>query len=238
MTDPIIVPGTASDIESLRQPLTAGSIGVQQQVIPQLAQMGDGGLDVLMEFLFERRENSATWVDGKVYQVLYKSDSPKVKEFLHSFFPLGIVPLKSESSIDYSALQQLLAVQDFQAADRMTLQNMCEISGPTAVQRKWLYFTEAENFPHTDLHTINNLWLVHSEGKFGFSVQREIWLGLGKNWENLWSKIGWKSGNNWTRYPNEFTWDLTAPRGHLPLSNQLRGVRVMASLLSHPAWSS
>jgi len=238
MTDPLIVPGTASDIESLRQPLIAGSIGVQQQVIPQLAQQGDGGLDVLMEFLFERRENPATWVDGKVYQVLYKSDSPKVKEFLHSFFPAGIVPLKSESGIDYSPLQQLLAVQDFQAADRMTLQNMCELSGPMAVQRKWLYFTEAENFPQTDLQTINNLWLVHSEGKFGFSVQREIWLGLGKNWENLWSKIGWKSGNNWTRYPNEFTWDLSAPRGHLPLSNQLRGVRVMASLLSHPAWSS
>jgi hypothetical protein len=81
------------------------------------------------------------------------------------------------------------------------------------------------------------LWLLHSEGKFGFSVQREIWLTVGKNWEKLWSKIGWKNGNAWTRYPNEFTWNLTAPKGHLPLSNQLRGVRVISSLLSHPAWT-
>ncbi|NET49629.1 MAG: hypothetical protein F6K09_13095, partial [Merismopedia sp. SIO2A8] len=51
-------------------------------------------------------------------------------------------------------------------------------------------------------------------------------------------KIGWKSGNSCTRYPNEFTWDISAPAGHLPLSNQLRGVRVMSSLLSHPAWTS
>jgi GUN4-like len=63
-------------------------------------------------------------------------------------------------------------------------------------------------------------------------------LGLSKNWENFWSKIGWKNGNTWTRYPNEFIWDLSAPKGHLPLSNQLRGVRVIASLFSHPAWTN
>ncbi|ARV62058.1 hypothetical protein BZZ01_28585 [Nostocales cyanobacterium HT-58-2] len=237
MTDPLIVSGTASDIDSLRQPLVAGSIGVQQQVIPQLANLGDVGLDVLMEFLYERRENLATSVEGKAYQALYNSDSSKAKEFLQNYFPFGIVPLTSECGIDYLTLQQLLASGDFQAADRMTIQKMCELAGPAAVQRKWLYFTEVENFPVTDLKTLNALWLVHSEGKFGFSVQREIWLGLGKNWDNLWEKIGWKKGNNWTRYPNEFTWDLSAPRGHLPLSNQLRGVRVIASLLSHPAWN-
>ncbi|MBC1238935.1 MULTISPECIES: GUN4 domain-containing protein [Nostoc] len=237
MTDPMILSGSPTDIDSLRQTLIAGSIQVQQQTISQLAQLGDGGLDVLMEFLLKRRENQPTWIDGKAYQVLYKSDAPQAKEFLLSWFPEGIVPLKSERGINYNPLQQLLAQQDFQAADRTTIEKMCEISGPTAVQRKWLYFTEVENYPAVDLQTINNLWLVHSEGKFGFSVQREIWLSLGKNWENFWPKIGWKQGNNWTRYPHEFTWDLSAPRGHLPLSNQLRGVRVFASLLSHAAWT-
>ncbi len=237
MTDPMILSGPATDIDSLRQPLIAGSIQVQQQIISQLAQLGDRGLDVLMEFLLKRRDNPAIWIDGKAYQVLYKSDAPQAKEFLLSCFPEGIVPLKSECGINYNPLQQLLAQQDFQAADRMTIEKMCELSGPTAVQRKWLYFTEVENSPAVDLQTIDSLWLVHSEGKFGFSVQREIWLSLGKNWENFWPKIGWKQGNNWTRYPHEFTWDLSAPKGHLPLSNQLRGVRVFASLLSHPAWS-
>jgi hypothetical protein len=28
-----------------------------------------------------------------------------------------------------------------------------------------------------------------------------------------------------------------APQGHLPLSNQLRGVQAYNALLSHPAWS-
>lgn len=236
MTEPMIVSGPPSDIDSLRLQLISGSLQVQQQIIPKLAELGNEGLDVLMEFLLKRFDTPATWLDGKAYQVLYTSDAPKTKEFLQTNFPEGIVPLKSECGINYNPLQQLLAVQDFQAADRLTIQKMCELAGPTALQRKWLYFTEVDNFPSVDLQTINHLWLVHSEGKFGFSVQREIWLGLGKNWENFWTKIGWKNGNNWTRYPNEFIWDLSAPKGHLPLSNQLRGVRVIASLFAHPTW--
>ncbi|MBD2253749.1 GUN4 domain-containing protein [Nostoc parmelioides] len=237
MTDPMIVSGTANDIDSLRQRLIAGSIQVQQQIILQLADVGNEGLDVLMEFLLKRRENPATWIDGKAYQVLYGSDAPQAQEFLQNNFPEGIVTLKSSCGINYNPLQQLLAQQDFQAADLLTIETMCEIAGPMAVKRKWLYFTDVDSFPSDDLQTINQLWIVHSEGKFGFSVQRDIWLSLGKNWDNFWPKIGWKSGNNWTRYPNGFTWNLTAPRGHLPLSNQLRGVRVIASLFAHPAWS-
>ncbi|AFZ56559.1 GUN4 domain-containing protein [Anabaena cylindrica FACHB-243] len=238
MTDPMILSGTANNIDSLRQNLIAGSQKVQQQIIPQLANLGNEGLEVLQEFLLKRRDTPATWIDGNAYQVVYNSDAPTAKEFLETNFPEGIVPLKSDCGISYNSLQQLLTRQEFQAADLLTIQKMCEVAGPTTVQRKWLYFTDVDNFPIQDLRTINHLWLVHSEGKFGFSVQREIWLGLGKNWINLWTKIGWKSGNNWTRYPHEFTWDLSAPRGHLPLSNQLRGVRVMSSLLNHPAWNT
>jgi hypothetical protein len=146
-------------------------------------------------------------------------------------------PLLTARNIDYVPLQQLLLEQSFQAADQLTLQKMCELAGPAAVKRKWLYFTEVESFPDQDLITINNLWLTHSQGKFGFSVQRDLWLSVGKNWEKFWPKIGWKTSNTWTRYPQEFIWDLSAPKGHLPLSNQLRGVRVIAALLSHPVWT-
>ncbi|MBV8887962.1 MAG: GUN4 N-terminal ARM-like repeat domain-containing protein [Chroococcidiopsidaceae cyanobacterium CP_BM_RX_35] len=234
MTDSMTASDTKNDLSALIQ-LTSGSEKVQQQLLQQLAAAGNAGLDVLMEFLLQRRSELPTWVEGKAYQVLYKADSPKAREFLQTHFPAGIVPLNSERNIDYSSLQQLLSAQDFQAADRLTLQKLCELAGAAAVQRKWLYFTEVENFPQLDLQTINTLWLVHSEGKFGFSVQREIWLSS-PSWEKFWPKIGWKTGNSWTRYPDAFTWNLTAPKGHLPLSNQLRGVRVIAALLSHPAW--
>lgn len=227
----------SSKIAELKRQLQSNSEKKQLQLIPELVNQGDAGLEVLMEFLKEQQSTSVDLVAGLAYQTLYEVNTPNIQEFLKTNFPSGLVPLHSESGIDYTHLQQRLVQQDFLAADRITLEKLCELAGPTALQRKWLYFSEVENFPIVDLQTINNLWFIYSQGKFGFSVQRELWLSLSKNWEKLWPQIGWKTGNNWTRYPNEFIWDLSAPKGHLPLSNQLRGVRVIASLLSHPAWS-
>ncbi|EKQ67623.1 GUN4-like protein [Leptolyngbyaceae cyanobacterium JSC-12] len=218
-------------------------------LIQELEANGEAGLTVLMKLLQERcgdRSSSAAafspgqepdLVAGAIYQVLFRAESPTCADFLQTYFPTGVVPLRSQSNIDYHPLQILLAKQEFQAADQLTLQKLCELAGESAMQRKWIYFTEVKQFPAIDLQTIDALWRVHSQGQFGFSVQRELWLSVGKNWDKLWTKIGWKDGINWTRYPQGFTWDLTAPKGHLPLSNQLRGVRVMASLMAHPAWN-
>lgn len=236
MTNPITTSDRDNDLSAMSLQLTSGSEKVQQQLIPQLATFGNPGLDVLIDFLLARRNSSPTWIDGKAYQILSNADYLPAQEFIRAYFPTGVVTLRSDCNIDYSPLQQLLIAQDFQAADRITLQKMCELASNAALQRKWLYFTEVENFPVSDLQTINTLWLVYSEGKFGFSIQREIWLSLGKNWEKLWTKINWKNGNTWTRYPDGFTWNLSAPPGHLPLSNQLRGNRVISAIFAHPAW--
>lgn len=216
--------------------LKSESLKNQLQLVEELAALDQAGLRVLMQFMLDRQSAPVSLIQGKVYQTLVQVADPTVEAFLQTHFPQGVVPLPSDRAIDYAPLQTLLSRQDYQAADRLTIEKMCELAGTMAMQRKWLYFTEVEKFPAVDLQTINTLWLVYSEGKFGFSVQRELWLAAGKNWEKLWYQIGWKTGNNWTRYPQEFTWSLEAPKGHLPLSNQLRGVRVIAALLSHPAW--
>lgn len=231
-------PDASLDIAALGSQLRTAPEKTQLQVLQKLENPSEASLQVLMEFLSDRQAAPPTIVAAKAYQLLYQSNTPAAADFLKTYFPSGVVPLRSQRNIDYAPLQKLLAAQDFEQADRLTLQKLCEFAGPEAVQRKWLYFTEVDNIAIADLQTIDTLWVVHSEGKFGFSVQREIWLSLGQNWDKLWPKIGWKSGNNWTRYPQEFTWNLTAPRGHLPLSNQLRGVRMMERLLSHPAWSA
>ncbi|WP_088892661.1 GUN4 domain-containing protein [Leptolyngbya ohadii] len=248
-------PSVTADMTDLIDRLKAASPKNQLQLVQEAANAGETELDALMKYLLEQQPkltdfgalansgggaaaNTAGTVEGKIYQILMQSESPKVREFLQTHFAQGLLSLPSERGIDYSQLQTLLAEQQFEAADRLTLEKLCELAGPLAVQRKWLYFTEVEKFPITDLKTIDTLWRVYSEGKFGYSVQREIWLGVSKNWEKLWFQIGWKNGNSWTRYPQEFTWNLSAPRGHLPLSNQLRGVRVIAALLAHPAWTN
>ncbi|MGF1603439.1 MAG: GUN4 N-terminal ARM-like repeat domain-containing protein [Thermosynechococcaceae cyanobacterium] len=227
-----------SDIAELESQLTTGSEKTQLPILTQLHGLGARGWQVLQTFLQSRRQNPATFIDGRCYELLLSIDADEPQAFLQEHFPTGVVPLNSDVEANYLPLQQLLARQQFEEADRLTLHQLCELEGPAAVKRKWIYFTQIEQFPISDLQTMNQLWLVHSEGKFGFSVQRQLWLSLGRNWDALWPKIEWKSDRNWTRYPEGFTWDLSAPRGHLPLSNQLRGIQVMNALLNHPAWTS
>ena len=228
---------TDHNLSQLTDQFLNGSQKEQLSLIPQLIGVGEKGWQVLMNFLQASDFNSIDQVRGQVYGELYRLKNPTVEAFLNTHFAQGIIPLDSDRNIDYSHLNQLLLEQKFQEADTLTRHLMCELAGEGAVQRKWVYFTEVEQFPATDLQTINGLWWLHSEGKFGFSVQRKLWLSVGKDFNKLWPKIGWKKDNNWTQYPNQFIWDLSAPVGHLPLLNQLRGVRVTASLFSHPAWN-
>jgi hypothetical protein len=239
MTDQngVLVEEQSEDITRKMSQLATESPKNQLQILTQLAGSGEAGLTVLRDFLLAQQPTPVNLVTGKAYQLLYQDNSAQSKEFLANYFPTGIVPLNSAKGIDYRLLQELLAKQDFQTADSLTRQKLCELAGEGAIQRKWVYFTEVEAFPGVDIQTIDHLWLVHSEGKFGWSVQRKLWLGVGQDFPKLWPKIGWKNGNNWTKYPQEFIWDLSAPVGHLPLLNQLRGVRVAASLFSHPVWS-
>jgi GUN4-like. len=136
---------SAADTAELRSQLRSGSEKTQLQLLQQ--QIADSGWDVLMEFLLERKSEPATAVMGKAYQILYSANSPRAAEFLQANFPTGLVPLRSDSNIDYTPLQQLLALQEFQEADRLTLDKLCELAGDTASVRKWLYFTQVESLP-------------------------------------------------------------------------------------------
>ena len=204
-------------------------------LIEEIVAQGEDGYQFLRDFL-SSWEGEANPIIGKAFLTLKESEQQINHDFLQEKFPHGLVPLNSEKNIDYQELQQLLVEQKFQEADALTRVKLCELAGKNAIARKWVYFTEVEKFPMTDLNTIDLLWQVYSEGKFGYKIQRQMWLSVGKDYNKLWTKLKWKTGNKWTKYPQEFIWDLTAPVGHLPLSNQLRGVRVIDALFNHPTW--
>jgi hypothetical protein len=142
---------------------------------------------------------------------------------------------------EYQELEKLLSQGDFLGADRLSSLKMCEVAGtalPTpASLRGWLYFTEVNQIRSEDLLMIDQLWQKYSDGRFGYSVQRKLWLSGGKSWEKLWDNIGWKKDGSFLRYPKEFIWTIDAPKGHLPLSNQIRGNKTLMAIFSHPAWS-
>nr|YP_009243942.1 hypothetical protein Sdur_138 [Sporolithon durum]AMK96184.1 hypothetical protein Sdur_138 [Sporolithon durum] len=218
------------------------SINQQIKLVKDISHYNNKGTLDLLEFLIERRIKSKTplsYIDGILFKHLYKSKSEEIQKFINENFCRGIVDLNSSFGIDYLPLQNVLLSNNFKSANKYTQMYLCQLAGLNKNNdRKWLYFTDIINLPSEDLNTIDKLWTIYSEGKFGFSIQRQIWLSNNKNWEQLWYRIGWKINNTAIRYPNEFIWDNTAPLGHLPLFNQLRGVQVLYSLFKHPVWET
>lgn len=232
------IPAPISDpIAQLTSQLQTGSDKSRQMTIGKL--LVAGGYGAVLDFLAQASQDvgEPTWLMGYAYRELWKLAEDGITAQLDAIFPTGLVPMESALGLNYGEIQLLLLQEDYEEADRLTFAKMCELAGPTAVKRKWFYFSEVPQFPIADLQTLDRLWMVYSEGKFGFRVQQSIWLGVNQVWEEFWPKIGWKQGLTWTRYPGAFTWDLSAPRGHLPLTNQLRGVRAMDALMNHPAFA-
>ena len=177
--------------------------------------------------------NGDDWAAGWLLQVLKKHkpiffNDKRYNKWFHTY---------SDKNINYDKLQLKLLEQNFEEADKLTSSYLRKLAGNLAEKRGYVFFSEVSNMSGTDLQTIDKLWGVYSNGKFGFSIQAKILKSVEKKYEMLWPKIGWKNDGYWTRYPNSFTWSLEAPEGHMPLINQLRGVRLMDSILRHPAIS-
>jgi GUN4-like/ARM-like repeat domain, GUN4-N terminal len=235
------IASTDADRASLIEQFQSATEKTQLKLIPTLIESGEAGVNALFDRLqtykAEGGPNSlgiVPQVVADIYQSLYTLGL--CADGLKELFPMGIVALRSDRNVDYQPLQELMVTQQWLEADKLNNLKLCEIAGETSLARKWIYFSEVISLPKTDLQTINALWLAHSGGRFGYSVQREIWLASGKNWERFWPKLKWKDGFVWTRYPGAFEWNLDSPRGHLPLTNQLRGVQAMNALMNHPAW--
>jgi hypothetical protein len=199
-----------------------------RQRAPELAPLiGDG--------LRSANRDGESWRCGFLLQLLADSGSPSAPFRNLDPFPEGWLITPSARDLDYGPLQSHLLRQEFEEADRLTSVHLRQLAGPAAEQRGYVYFSEVAAIPGLDLQSLDRLWLAYSLGRFGLSVQGRLLRLCENRWEVLWPRLGWKRDGRWTRYPAAFTWSLEAPEGHMPLINQLRGVRLMDALLHHPA---
>jgi hypothetical protein len=137
--------------------------------------------------------------------------------------------LQSEKGIDYAPLRDMLKAGKWHDADRATWRVMCAAAGRQ--EEGYLRVEDVERFPCEDLRTIDQLWVKYSDGKFGFSIQKQIWQECGspKNYNKEYKfreRIGWCVKNNknkWITYPNDVTYDISALKGHLPFWYSRRG---------------
>ena len=107
------------------------------------------------------------------------------------------IPLVSAIEVNYENLRDLLAAGKWKEADQET--ELCMLKVARRELESCLKEEDINNFPCRDLRTIDLLWVKHSNGKFGFSVQKEIYQSLGgtrqynsKILEGFGDNVGWR----------------------------------------------
>ena len=136
------------------------------------------------------------------------------------------VSLVSAKGVDYRKLRDLLKAKKWKEADEETRRVMLKVASRES--EGWLRREDAENFSCQDLETIDKLWVKYSNGKFGFSVQKQIYQGVGgskeynsDDYKKFADKVGWRKGGEWLSY-SQLTFSEKHYTGHLPAAPSSR----------------
>lgn len=100
--------------------------------------------------------------------------------------------------MDYRQLTKLLETGKWRKADEHTWEILLQIA--VREDEGWLSAADIDGFPLTDLRTIDKLWQQHSSGRFGFTVQQQIWESTAGNYTQLCDRLGWRVKENWKYY--------------------------------------
>ena len=134
----------------------------------------------------------------------------------------------------YANLERYLKNGEWQKADDETYRLMLTEVGKDEGQ--WLTPEELRNFPCEPLKAIDGLWVRHSGGQFGFSVQKEMYIECGGvpdgrydsgAFNKLCEANGWKVKGEWVKV----NFDTSSPKGHLPRKLKLYLISSLASRL-------
>lgn len=131
--------------------------------------------------------------------------------------------ISPETKIDYAPLQLALSRQQFQQANEITHRLL--LAAADRSPQGWFRGEDIDKLPCWDLKTIDTLWKTASKGRFGFSVQYDIFVKTGNRpgrlmapeaYDKFGEAVGWRQNNQWTIFKQNLNYTLQAPVGHLP----------------------
>ncbi|MDJ1185664.1 GUN4 domain-containing protein [Roseofilum casamattae] len=195
---------SADDIEQLRRVLQYGT----GKTIEQLGQYNvviEKGKDIQIGHRFYQH-----W-DAEAVRMLVDTIQQQDREKRDRFIPL--LP-KQFPQQDYSRLQNFLAASRWRDANEMTRTLILKVGG--GEKDGYVSQEQIQNFPDDVLKVIDDLWLEKSGGKFGLSVQKQIFDRCKNNPQKFGDRVGWRVGDRWISSSEIITDCDRAPEGHLP----------------------
>ncbi|MEO1743132.1 MAG: GUN4 domain-containing protein [Cyanobacteria bacterium J06629_9] len=123
----------------------------------------------------------------------------------------------------YTQLEQYMVDGDWKAADQYTYRMLYQVLKKP--HKSGFNPRELLNFPCEDLVRIDGLWVQHSQGKFGFSVQKDLWVECGGKLDGKWDfetykklsdRMGWRIDGKFRFDQISYELKDSSIPGHLP----------------------
>jgi len=203
----------------LRQRLLSPNSKQRVAALSEALNHGSKGVNFVIRALLDPTSE----VREAAYTLLQGRTEPKVLKALDRYYQRQ----------HFARLENVLAAQQWKMADQETRVVMLQAFNLDCDRP--LRPDQIAEFPCKDLQIIDQLWTQYSKGKFGFSVQRALWLKydtLYWNKADVWSafadRVGWRVNNlfreNYWKRHSELTFSLNAPVGHLPFLGDQFGI--------------
>lgn len=164
-----------------------------------------------------------SYLQSQLEWVLYRLEQLNPESIANTLLrieeKIGVMPATSppisEVGMDYRQLTKLLETGKWRKADEHTWEILLQIA--LREEEGWLSAADIDSLPCTDLRTIDRLWQLYSSGRFGWSVQQQIWESVAGQYTELCDRVGWRVKDNW-KYYDELSFSQNAPPGHLPVT--------------------
>ena len=129
-------------------------------------------------------------------------------------------------------LNSLMKQENWREADRKDWAFILFIANRE--KEGYLELENIKNFSCLDLKKLDDLWVKNSNGKYGYSVIKKIWLETGNslkvNWNtgeiedlnekaysSFYDRIGWREKGEWLTYEKGMGEEFMGREGHLPV---------------------
>ncbi|MEA5582427.1 GUN4 domain-containing protein [Nodularia harveyana UHCC-0300] len=134
-----------------------------------------------------------------------------------------VIPIHTTATL-LTELNNLLAAGNWQVANQITFCLFCEKIPKDLTNPGLIHYKDLHKIPDDILREIDRLWVHYSQGRFGFSVQWQIYYQL-HDLDNIEDELEWdeafaqKVGRPEFLAPydvNRVNYNLDCPPGHLP----------------------
>ncbi|OKH47931.1 hypothetical protein NIES2101_22945 [Calothrix sp. HK-06] len=232
--------------------------------------------NILLSTLKQRRQALALTAASWITQLQIELASLNIKPYFWLCGTKGIIEILINQTLftdkidiedislnfgaNYQKLHDLLKSGKWQEANNETTRILLDL----AHQNIYLKPEDINNLASEDIYTIDGLWVKYSGGRFGFSVQKQIWETLkstkpndyvlamvigkdnvkfGETGIDFANRVGWRLKDNWLDY-DYLNFSLDAATGHLPFFSfienpwriKLLGIWEMNSMILTARW--